>query len=304
MVSPPPLDIRFRVDWYGGGRFEAPFANPVESGIYEDHEFTFGSDAYSGAFREAAPGRGFITLRNPDGLFNSENQLSPLTYRVPGTQVYRNFANLRHDFICERHDLPGGPQILFQCHIYPPFEEIDAEADLVTFELAHKALYDMRELISFSNPRDSTLERELEKLGGAPISIASEDAADRLVPPYDFGRISRRRFINNLVLMTASDAYCDRLGRIVFQPLDTPRVPFSLRNVDFLDLSHDSRVFSPLTDVVFLGRERVVSNEWIAVGSGEARGPFLNLRRVIDGNARASGDGFAVRDIDPPETYQ
>ena len=288
---------RFYLDWFDDG-FNAPFSEATESGIYEDIQFAWGSDHYGGAFNEVAPGRGSIALRNLDGLFNAENQDSPLSYRVGG--VNRTQANLRHRFLAVRDDLPGGRQVVFACHVYPPVEEINPADDIVNFELAHEALYQLREFISPESGSTSTLQAELVKMGAAPVAHVASIAANRPVPPYDFGRITRKVFIDNLVLMTACDAYMTNVGEIVFQPLDTGRSPIAIGNVDLLDLRYDSRVVEPLTDVTFETRS-IITGNWTEVGSGE-RSPLFNQRRWGAGDATFTGDALNVP-INPAETY-
>ena len=294
------------VDDQGRPRFEDRWDRLSERDIFIEGDFTYGSVQTGSTFDDIDPGKGFVTLHNPDGLFNRDNAASPLADRTE-EGILRNRAYEQHEFQLIRTD-GGRRRVVFQCHIYPPFEELDASEDFVTFELAHDLLRLLRERKRFSSSTATTLGAELIKLG-LPHRIIGED---RALPPFAFGEkeqpsswITQREFLRRLARATAMDPGVDRLGVVTFRALDVPRTYLNLRAVNFSRIGYDSRVDDPITDVTFTGREFLGTSNWLEASRNEDRGPLANLNRWGVGfDTGFFGSSIASRVIDPAERNQ
>ena len=298
---------RYLVDWRDGDNYLDQYSDLIATGLYRSHSFSYGSTDAGGGLRELYPGRGRLTLWNRDNIFSTENPDSPFNYTTPEGWV-RNRVNSPHKILKVRDDINPGT-VVWSAWVYPPFEQWSATSELVTFELAHSCLYELRRKeYWFSNRRTSLIQEARKFTGGGSIRVYV-NGDDRELPPFSIGMPGAqnvdtwetyKQILRKLSVATAADSYVDAAGNIVFQPLDVERTPTDVFDLELTDLLWDSRVIEPITDVEFRSRTYTTDDDWSEVGSGETNGPFANRNRWGFGDTGRFG-GIAFRTIAPAE---
>ena len=272
---------RHLVDWLDGRTFIGPagFGDLKASGLYIDSDAEWGSEDTGGTYRALTGARGFLRLRDREGLFDPANEDSPFWYRVAG--FGRNRAEFRHRYRIVRDDIlvAGAPLLVWQGWIYPPDDAQTAGAGEVAFPLKSYSREELRREMTTAQARsirETMLSREAQKIGGSPRVIVRTDGA---LPPYDFTQagegvstLDRREFLRNLSYGAATDSYEDEQGRVVFDAVSQPRTPIDVSALEVDEIEIDSVTRNPITDVEVVIRDTITASRWTKVGDEERIG--------------------------------
>ena len=272
------------VDWLDGRTYAGPagFSDLKASGLFLASDPDWGSEDTGGTYRNLSGARGRLLLRDREGLFDPSNEDSPFHYRINvlGQVVGRNRSEFRHRYRIVRRDIivGGFPLVVWQGWIYPPDDAQSSEAGQVAFPIKSASREELRRELPLAQTRsvgDTTLAREVQKIGGAPRVIVRADAD---LPPYEFGQqmsgrpdetITRREFLRRLSYGAATDSYENELGHVVFDPVSSPRRPINISALQVDEIEIDSVTRNPITDVEVRVQTRDESTAWVKVGEDE-----------------------------------